>query len=406
MNERSTSLSWSAFCVWGDLKLLSLKERCEWMSKKENTHKKCSKCQKKKHIEREYYMSTSNNHADGRIGVCKQCVNEDLEVEDTSEYDKKEYIKKVQDVLLDMNRPYIHDVWLSSVEEARRRELPAFGILLKNINLNHRKKNWGDSEFTSEKKEVKIEDSQDKSDDTVVFKEPKKKLDIELDTQNEKDVLRLLGYDPFEYEAENDRANLFNKLIDYLDESTLEDGFKLTSVIEIVRTFNQLDKINARISRILSEGTEDTKGVTALVNSKEKMLRATLNIAKENSISVRNSANSSKGAGTLSGIIKQLQEHDIDEAEFNLFDVNTAKGIKQVADLSNKSIMEQLQFDENDYSVMLLEQRTLLEENIERADKYEEESRKLRIELIERDKREKELNGKILELKNEIKLLS
>ncbi len=43
---------------------------------------------------------------------------------------------------------------------------------------------------------------------------------------------------------------------------------------------------------------------------------------------------------------------------------------------------------------------------IERADKYEEESRKLRIELIERDKREKELNGKILELKNEIKLLS
>ncbi len=372
------------------------------MSKKEDNKKKCTKCQTRKHRTREFYLSNSSNHSDSRYPVCKTCIIEDIANEE--DLLSEETIKKVQDILLEMNRPYIHEVWLSSVEEASNRGLEVFGTLMKNLNLNHRKKNWRDSVF----EDVGVSNefiNKETESKNINKKRPKKKLDIELDTQNEKDVLRLLGYDPFDYESEGDRANLFNKLIDYLDESTLEDGFKLTSVIEIVRTFNQIDKINAAITRAFEGSVEDTKGINSLVNAKDKMHKSVLDIAKENGLSEKHATNKSKGAGTLSGILKQLQEHDIHEAEVNLFDINTAEGIKQVADLSNRSIMQQLQFDENDYSEMLLEQRELLQDNIDKADRFEEENRKLRAELIERDKIEKDLNEKIIELKKEISLL-
>lgn len=350
------------------------------MSKKEDNKKKCTKCQKRKDRMREFYLSNSNNHSDGRYPVCKPCIRENFPV--TDDLLSEDSIQKIKDILLEMNRPYIHDVWLSSVEESQNRDLEIIGVMMKNLNLNHRNKNWNDSVFedvgisnNSTNKEVEVE--------STIEKKPKKKFEIELDTQNEKDVLRLLGYDPFDYESEGDRANLFNKLIDYLDESTLEDGFKLTSVIEIVRTFNQIDKINAAISRAFEGSIGDTKGITSLVNAKDKMYKSVLDIAKENGVSVKHATNKSKGAGTLSGILKQLQENDIYEAEVNLFDVKTAEGIRQIADISNKSIHNQLAFDENDMTSMLQSQRLLIEEYSEKADRLEEENRKIKIELAE-----------------------
>lgn len=377
------------------------------MSKKEQPNrKKCSKCGKLRYLSRDFYMSNSDKHSDNRISVCKQCINKDLEVKNTDEYMNKEFIKKIQDILLDMNRPYIHDVWVSSVEEAIRRDRSIFGVLMKNINLNHRDKNWRDSEFADESVDSDSDNSETDEDDNnkeIDHKQAaKKKHDIELDTQNEKDVLRLLGYDPFEYESESDRPNLFNKLVDYLDESTLEDGFKLSSVVELTKTFNQIDKINAAISKIMSDAkgfSKNAGSITSLVNAKDKMYKSVLDIAKENGISVKHATNRSKGAGTLSGILKQLQEHGIHEADTNLFDVETAEGLRQVADLSNESIMKQLQFDENSYSTMLQEQRILLDEYIKKAEAFEEESRLLKIKVIELEKKEKELEQRIAKMK-------
>lgn len=376
-------------------------KRGEKLSKKETKpKKKCSKCQKDKFVDRDYYMSNSPRHADKRIGVCKQCVLNELKVNEETDLLSEEYIKKVQDILLEMNRPYIHSEWTSSVGEGKERSVDltrVFGFYLKNINLNHRDKDWRDSEFANE---VEEEDYKKINSANKSKKNEENGLHLELNTQNEKDVLRLLGYDPFEYESEGDRSNLFNKLVDYLDESTLEDGFKLSSVIEIVRTFNQIDKINAAISKNMSDMKNFSKNagsITALINAKDKMYKSVLDIAKENGISVKHATNKSKGAGTLSGIMKQLQEYDIHEASVNLFDINTAEGIRQVADLSNKSIMQQLQFDENDYSTMLQEQRELLLDSIEKAERLEEENRLLKIELTERDENIKELEEKIKE---------
>jgi hypothetical protein len=111
-----------------------------------------------------------------------------------------------------------------------------------------------------------------------------------------------------------------------------------------------------------------------------------MKLAAENGISVKHNNQKSKGAGTLSGIIKTLQEKGFEEAEVNLFDIETAQGIKQVADLSNKSIINQLQFDENDYTSMIIEQREIIQELDAKVIKLEEENRLLKKEIIKYQK--------------------
>jgi uncharacterized protein YprB with RNaseH-like and TPR domain len=113
------------------------------------------------------------------------------------------------------------------------------------------------------------------------------------------------------------------------------------------------------------------------------MLASVLALAKDNGISVNHNNTKSKGAGTLSGIIKTLQEKGFTESDINLFDIETLGGIKQVADESNKSILQQLMFDENDYTEMIKEQRVLIEDYRSKYEKLEEEHRLLKIKYAQ-----------------------
>jgi hypothetical protein len=199
----------------------------------------------------------------------------------------------------------------------------------------------------------------------------------------------MLGYDPFEYESNEDKKHIYSRLVDFLDESTLEDGFKLQAVIEIVKGFNQIDKINQAITNITNNADKlstNPGGISSLITAKKNILDSLMKLAAENGISVKHNNQKSKGAGTLSGIIKTLQEKGFEEAEVNLFDIETAQGIKQVADLSNKSIINQLQFDENDYTSMIIEQREIIQELDAKVIKLEEENRLLKKEIIKYQK--------------------
>lgn len=204
----------------------------------------------------------------------------------------------------------------------------------------------------------------------------------EEDKRNKEDVIRMVGYDPFENENPLDQKGLYNSLVDMLDESTLEDSFKLPIVIEIAKSFNQIDKINQALALMTSDiGSVQSQvgGIKSLFEAKDKMYRAILAMAKDNGISVNHSNKKSKGAGTLSGIMKQLQEKGFMEVEVNLYDIETCEGMRQVADMSNESIRKQLQFDENDYSAMINEQRELIEKLDSKNVELEEELRLLKI---------------------------
>lgn len=353
------------------------------MAKKQDKHirKVCLKCEKEKMAAREFFKSNSSNHKDGRYPICKKCIKENLGIDDNTDYRSQEFLSKFQNVLLEMNKPFLYSLYISSVDESERTGREFLGMYMKNVYLNFNSYNWKDSEFDNEKEEKNEVSTSDS--ETVEYEFVEKE---EYETQDKKDVIRMLGYDPFEFENKIDKKRMYSKLIDFLDESTLEDGLKLQSVIEIVKGFNQIDKINLAITNItndINNLSNKSGGIKSLIDSKKNILTSVLKLAEDNGISVKHNNQKSKGAGTLSGIIKQLQEKGIKSSEINIYDIDTYEGMKKVADISNRSIMEQLMLNENDYTEMIKDQRDMITKYDEKIIELEEENRLLKLKLKE-----------------------
>ena len=204
----------------------------------------------------------------------------------------------------------------------------------------------------------------------------------EKDLRVKDDVIRLMGYDPFAGYSNFDQKFLFNELISYLDEDLLGDAFKLSQVLQLVNNNNQIRKIDLVISSL----SNDTKtlisnqgDIKSLSATKSQIVGSTDKIAKENSISVKNRGDKSAGKSTLTSLMKEYRELNFEDAEQDYYDQNKAYGMKLVADISHKSILEQLQFDENDLNDMLLTQRQLLGDLKSKLLDLEEENRQLHV---------------------------
>lgn len=344
----------------------------------EVTKKACTSCKRNITIATNFYKSYNKFDADQYMSICRKCLR------DSIDYNNMQTVKAT---LMQINRPFIHSIWLSSSEEARNKNQDHFGLYIKTIQMkDFRDLTWNDSDDVEVSKKAASPSLPSKEEKDIVKNDQEiNQIELELQDNNRLDVIKMLGYDPFEFENERDRRHLYNKLVDFLDEGTLEDGFKLPTVIEIVKTFNQLDKINNTISKMTTDVeslTTNAGVIKSLIDAKDKLYKSVLALAKDNGISVNHNNNKSKGSGTLSGIIKQLQEKGFEEASVNLFDIETCAGMSQVADISNESIFKQLQFDENDYSAMLIEQREIIEDLSGKVTKYEEEIRVLKKELL------------------------
>ncbi|WEG18512.1 hypothetical protein PQ478_08520 [Alkalihalophilus pseudofirmus] len=323
---------------------------------------KCLKCETER-AHKEFYMASSTFvYSNGKVPICKKCL---LEIVGDCENEED-----IIHLLQIMDKPFKKDFWETAVNS----ESNTFGKYMSIVGMKQNR------DFTFKDSDFETRGSTSKKDETEIISAPQ-----ESEDRNRDDVIRILGYDPFIGENPSDKRQLYNNLIDYLDDSTLEDSFKLPAVIEIVKTYNQIDKINLAIANITSDPTGITKstgGIKSLMDAKKGMLASILALAKDNGISANHNNNKSKGSGTLSGIIKQLQEKGFEEAEVNLFDVETSQGMLQVANLSNESIIKQLQFDENDYSEMLIEQRDIIDKMTSKNAQLEEENRKMKKQLI------------------------
>lgn len=302
-----------------------------------------------------------------------------------------EDIETVYTILQQFDIMFDIELW----ESAEQSRMDTFGryMSMSNSLPQFKETGWRDSVFksTMETLDIKSKDDTNRRNVDVVEEAPSP---IVINHRDRDDVIRMLGFDPFEHENPKDRNQLYNRLIDFLDESALEDGFKLQASIEIVIGFNQVDKINQAITNItddLDKLALNSGGIKSLIDSKKNILASLIKLAEENGISVKHNNQKSKGAGTLTGIIKTLQEKGVDEGELNLFDIETAQGMKQVADISHQSIMKQLQFDENDYTGMIMEQKEIIESLDSKLIKLEEENRLIKTELLKYSKAKSEV---------------
>lgn len=319
-----------------------------------------------------FYRSNKEEYAknDGFLNICKKCL-----IQMCVNKDGTPNIEGIKNALKIMDKPLIKSEYMKMITNGGFN----LGDYSSNLNLNYKNLRYADSDFDERDLQTKALLSSIEHTEIIV------------DTRAKQDCINLLGYDPFVYEPEKDKAQLYNNLIDYLDEATLEDSFKIPTVIQIVKGFYQIDKINAAISEYMDNPQNiinDSSAIKSLLSSKKTMMDSILGMAKENGISINNSNKKSQGAGTLSGILKKLNELDLEEISINLFNIETAGAMKQVADISNKSILDQLNFDENDYTNIIKDQRQMIQDMQTKLEKLEEENRLLNIKLLHYEQQE------------------
>ena len=124
---------------------------------------------------------------------------------------------------------------------------------------------------------------------------------------------------------------------------------------------------------------DDMDKIVDLNKVKSMLVQSNDKIAKENEISVRNRSDKEAGKGTLSALMKKLNEQGFEEAEANYYDQLLSEGTQWAIDESFKALQQNSFFDENDKQEIFLTQKKLIADLQERVDQLTEENRKLRI---------------------------
>ena len=204
--------------------------------------------------------------------------------------------------------------------------------------------------------------------------------------RNRRDVVRLVGYDPFEKEQLEDKPLLYAQTVGYLDMSgNNDDAMRTSSVITIVRGFLQIQKLDDMIAQAMINAakTGGSGEIKAYLDAKQKISSTISQLAEQNCISLKHNKNNTKGENTWTGKVRIMKEMNLRAAEVNIFDAETAAGLAQVADISNASILKQISLDENDYVQMLTEQKKTIEKLNKDANEAIEKARLLLRENID-----------------------
>lgn len=354
------------------------KPKVESKVKAEKPSYTCNRCGKDKPEDKFFLAKWSKiwNITNKRSPVCKECIDE-LFSEYSNRYESERTALIMCCHYLDI--PYYRSLYDSIVENNN----------FFNVGLYCRQINLGQYQYKSFINTL-VDGELTKTDDEA--KEEREAKWSKSDRQNMNFAVSTCGYDPFDNcgMTDNDRKYCFNILAGYLDtDGITEDGHKIQSVIQIVQSQLQCRKLDEFINGELLSANPDENKVKVWSATKKQLLDSIAKIAQDNNLSSAYSQNSSKGANTLSGKMKEIALNGFDEIKVNFFDIETSEAMKQIADISNRSIMEQLTWDANDYTEMIKEQRekllSLQEENAE----LKEQNRLLQNQVIDLQPRKK-----------------
>ena len=254
------------------------------------------------------------------------------------------------------------------------------GEYIKQLNLSQNKKlAFSDFLITSLTKQKIMKNKIEEND----FLEDKWTKD---EKTSRKEVLQIVGYDPFEDYPASDRRYLFSELVKYFDDDISEDQFKLSQVIQIVNNNNQIRHYDVIIATL--KPLTDSKDISILNNLKKDLVSANDKIAKENEISVKNRSNKDIGHSTLTYLMKDLREKDFDKAEADYYDQLKSRGTMWGIEMSMKAIQQNAFFDENDISEIKEIRRELVQELQTKVDDLIEGKRLLNIKIAELENKE------------------
>jgi hypothetical protein len=280
-----------------------------------------------------------------------------------------------------LDLPFIETLWESSYNEVHdpsldRPKTNVWAAYIKNVKLpQYNGMRWRDGDLFKKGEVKNIDEDFERNLTPEVLDEYK---------TNKKDIIRLVGYDPFaNYPVEQDLPVLYAKLISFIDEETKNDGMKMNAVIQIVQSFNQIQKLNDAINELSADTSKlnaNNGTIKQHADTISKLLSGANALAKDNGISLNYNNNKSKGQNTLTGKMKDLDLIGFRAAKINMYDIDYCKGMQQVAEISAKAQIDQIGFDENVMNEINNIRRELVDNLQKQKDKALERARVLLVE--------------------------
>ena len=325
-----------------------------------------------------FYVSSDPAVSIGVAFPCRDCAENIARRYDPKTGDYSDVTEaSLKNALMYLDKPFLKTLWDSAYNEVHNPALKQpkhnmWTAYIKSVQMvNYRTMRWRDGDFDDKPTEVQrvVVASEERDVNPEVLSELEK---------NRRDVIRLIGYDPFEKEANEDKPLLYAQLIGYIDgDGNNDDMTRVLDCIEMVRGYLQLQKINDMSARAFSNlgKTGQSGEIKNYMDTKKKIADVISQLAEQSCISQKHNKNAKKGENTWTGKIKKLKELNLREAEVNGFDIGTCRGMQQVLEMSDASIMKQLALDESEWSDMVAEQRKLLVDTQKERDVYKEINR-------------------------------
>ena len=267
----------------------------------------------------DFYMSSDPLVMTGKTVMCKDCAekiarNYNVRTKTYGDCTKA----SVQEALERLDKPFLENIWNSSYFEYINDKNPKqrsniWAAYIKNISMpQYKTMRWRDGDLFANYKEEAIK--QAKQDIGKELSEDQRPKNQEINEEYEKnriDVIRLLGYDPFEHEQEEDKPLLYSQLIGYLDASgENDDMMRTSSAITIVRGFLQQAKLDDMIAKAMSSPNVSNKSgeIKSYLDSKKNVDSTVSLLAEQSCLSLKHNKNQSKGENTWTGKIKKIKE--------------------------------------------------------------------------------------------------
>ena len=333
-----------------------------------------------------FYVSSDPAVSIGIAFPCKDCAENIARRYDPKTDSYSDVTEtSLKNALMYLDKPFLKTLWDSAYNEVHDASLKQpkrniWAAYIKSVQMvNYKTMRWRDGDFDNTPGETHqvVVVSEERDVNPEVLSELEK---------NRRDVVRLIGYDPFEKEADDDKPLLYAQLIGYIDgDGNNDDMTRILDCIEIVRGYLQMHKINDMSSKAFANlaKTGQSGEIKNYMDTKKKLADVISQLAEQSCISQKHNKNSKKGENTWTGKIKKLKELNLREAEVNGFDIGTCRGMQQVLEISDASIMKQLALDESEWSDMVAEQREKIVKLQSERDIYKEINRILLRENID-----------------------
>ena len=345
---------------------------------------RCEICGQLK-LKDKFYSNTDPRCALEVGTVCRECARK---IAICSDGKGKDVATKenVQLALRYLNKPFLNKVWDSSVQEFEDKSsgiirTSVWSTYIKNIAMEAY---YGMTYFDSDHlAPVGVKNGgRSKRNVSVnkMLRDHEGQDTYDSFQKNKADVIRLLDYDPFEKELVSDQPFLYAQLLALMDTNaeSNEDMIRTSSAISIARGFLQASKLDDTLAKLMADAEHLEKNaatIKSIQESKQKIMSMITNLASESCLSLANNKNSVKGENTWTGKIKKIKDLNLRGTEVNGFDIATCRGMQQVREISDASIMKQLALDESEWSDMVAEMRVTNQKLRMERDQYKEINR-------------------------------